>query len=49
MNIDIYIDLGNIPIRLAKFERIFTTRHFHFVTQFMSKRIFYFEMEGVTL
>jgi hypothetical protein len=46
-NNNIYIVSGNIPIRLAKFERNFTKRNFYFVTQFMSKRNFYFETEGV--
>ena len=40
---------GNIPIRLTKFERNFTKRNFYFITQLMSKRNFYFEMEGVFL
>jgi hypothetical protein len=43
----IYIVYGNIPVRLAKFERNFTKRNFYFVTQFMSKCNFYFETEGI--
>ena len=31
----------------GKFERNFAKRNFYFVTQFMSKRNFHFEMEGV--
>jgi hypothetical protein len=42
-----YIVSGNIPVRLAKFERKFTKRNFYFVTQFMSRCDFYLETEGV--
>ena len=45
----VYIDFDNIPVCLAKFERNFTKRKFYFVMQFMSKRYFYFEMEGVEM
>jgi hypothetical protein len=41
-----YIVSGNIPIRLAKFEKNFTERNFSFVTQFMSKCNFNLETEG---
>ena len=44
---NIYIIYGNIPVRLARFERNFTKCNFYFVTRFMSKRNFYFETEGV--
>jgi hypothetical protein len=37
---------SNILVRLVKFETIFTELNFYFVTQFMSKRKFYFETEG---
>ena len=47
INNNIYIDYGNIPIRLVKFERNFTKRNFYFGTQFMSKCNYYFETEGV--
>ena len=43
----IYIVSGNIPIRLAKFERNFTKHNYYFVMQFMSKHNFYFEANGV--
>ena len=38
---------GNIPIRLARFERNFTKRNVYLVMQFLSKHNFYFETEGV--
>jgi hypothetical protein len=38
---------GNILVRLVKFERNFTKHNFYFVTQFISKRNFNFETEGV--
>ena len=44
-----YIVSGNIPIRLAKFERNFTKCTFYFVTHFMSKRSFYFDTKGVII
>jgi hypothetical protein len=44
-----YIVFGNIPIRLAKFERNFGKRNFYFITQFMSKCNLYLEIEGVHL
>jgi hypothetical protein len=44
---NIYIVSGNIPLRLAKFERNFTKRDFYFVKHFMSKHNFYFKTEGV--
>ena len=44
---NIYIVYGNISVHLVKFERNFTKRNLYSVTQFMSKRNFYFEMEGV--
>jgi hypothetical protein len=44
-----YIVFGNIPIRLAKFERNFRKHNFYFVTQFMSKCNLYLETEGVHL
>ena len=49
INNHIYIVLGNIPIRLAKFERNFIKHNFYFVTQFMSICNFYLETEGVLL
>jgi hypothetical protein len=42
-----YIVFGNIPVRLAKFERKFTKHNFYFVTQFVSRCNFYLETEGV--
>ena len=49
INKSISIDYGNIPVCLAKFKRNLTNRNFYFVMQFMSKRIFYFETEGVVV
>ena len=48
MSNNTYIVSRNISVRLAKFERNFTKHDFYFVTQFMSKRKFYFETKGVT-
>jgi hypothetical protein len=44
---NIYIVFGNIPVRLVKFERNFTKCNFYVITEFMSKRNFYFETQGV--
>jgi hypothetical protein len=44
---NIYIVFGNIPVHLVKFERNFTKCNFYVITEFMSKRNFYFETQGV--